>query len=158
MIYTPMTKRAMRLMFEAHKDQVDKSGVPYVFHPWHVAESMPDEVTCTVALLHDVVEDTAMALDDIRAAGFPEEVVEALSLLTHPEGVPYLEYVARVASNPVARTVKLSDLAHNSNLSRLDEADEKTKARVEMYREARELLEGAQVFCMMPAPCPHRNL
>ena len=143
MIYTPMTKRAMRLMFEAHKNQMDKSGVPYVFHPWHVAESMSDEITCTVALLHDVAEDTATTLDDIRAAGFPEEVVEALSLLTHSEGVPYLEYVARVAANPVACVVKLSDLAHNSDLSRLDEVDETARERVEKYREAREILERA---------------
>ena len=64
MIYTPMTKKAMVLMFQVHQNQRDKGGVPYVFHPWHVAEQMNDEIATTVALLHDVVEDGAVSLDD----------------------------------------------------------------------------------------------
>ena len=66
MIYTEMTKKAIRLMFDLHKEQTDKSGLPYVFHPWHVAESMDDEITATVALLHDAVEDTDLTLEDVR--------------------------------------------------------------------------------------------
>ena len=88
MIYTPLTKKAMKLCFEAHKDQTDKSGVPYVFHPFHVAEQMPDENTTVVALLHDVIEDTSYTLDDLRAMGFSEEVLEALALMTHDKNVP----------------------------------------------------------------------
>ena len=90
MIYTDKTKKAMKLCFEAHKDQLDKSGVPYVFHPFHVAEQMTDEATTIVALLHDVVEDTDYTLEDIAAMGFGQDVVDALALMTHDKSVPYL--------------------------------------------------------------------
>ena len=81
MIYTPMTKRAMKLCFAAHRDQTDKSGMPYVFHPFHLAEQMTDELTTVTALLHDVVEDTPYTMDDLRGMGFPDEVIGALTLL-----------------------------------------------------------------------------
>ncbi len=87
MIYTEMTKKAMKLCFEAHKDQTDKSGMPYVFHPFHLAEQMPDEETATVALLHDVIEDTHYTLDDLRAMGFDENVLTALALMTHDKRI-----------------------------------------------------------------------
>lgn len=136
MIYTEMTKKALKYSFEAHKDQTDKGGMPYVFHPFHVAEQMTSEEAVTVALLHDVVEDTDRTLDDIRALGFPESVIGALALLTHDKNTPYLEYVAKLKTNPIARAVKLADLEHNSDLSRLDKVDEKAEARVEKYRKA----------------------
>lgn len=142
MIYTPLTKKALRLCFKAHRDQLDKSGIPYVFHPFHVAESMPDEITTTVALLHDVVEDTDYTLEDLAAMGFPPVVTDALALMTHDDAVPYLDYVAALKSNPVARCVKLSDLRHNSDLTRLDTVDEKALVRVEKYKKAIEMLEG----------------
>ena len=115
--------------------------MPYVFHPFHVAEQMTDEVTTIVALLHDVVEDTNNTLDDIAAMGFGQDVVDALALMTHDKNVPYLDYVAKIKDNPIARTVKLADLAHNSDPTRLDVIDEKTKERLEKYKKARTLLE-----------------
>ena len=143
MIYTDMTQKAMKLCFQAHKDQVDKSGVPYVFHPFHVAESMPDEITTTVALLHDVVEDTPYTLDDLRAMGFPPQVTDVLDLLTHDESVPYLDYVRALSKDPVARLVKLSDLAHNSDRTRLKTWDAAAAARLEKYRAAEAILREA---------------
>ena len=142
MIYTPLTKKAMRLCFDAHKDQVDKSGIQYVFHPFHVAEHMQTEETTVVALLHDVVEDTDYTIDDLRAMGFPEAVTDALALMTHTKGVPYMEYVAAIKGNPIATAVKLADLRHNSDLSRLDAVDEKALRRVEKYTKAIVLLES----------------
>ena len=141
MIYTPMTKKALKLCFSAHKEQVDKSGLPYVFHPFHLAEQMEDENTTIVALLHDVVEDTEVTFADLAEIGFSQDVIEAIRIMTHPEGVPYMEYVARIQDNPIARRVKLADLRHNSDLSRLDQVDENALARVEKYRAAMELLE-----------------
>ena len=140
MIYTDKTKKAMKLCFEAHKDQVDKSGMPYVFHPFHVAEQMTSEASTIVALLHDVVEDTDYTLDDIAAQGFGKEIVEAVALMTHEDDVPYLDYVAKLKGNPIAREVKLADLAHNSDQSRLGEIDEETKQRLEKYKKALKLL------------------
>lgn len=141
MIYTDTTKKAMKLCFRAHKEQTDKSGIPYVFHPIHLAEQMGDEDTAVVALLHDVVEDTDYTLEDLRAMGFNQNVIEAIRLMTHAEGVPYLDYVAKIKENPIARAVKLADLAHNSDLTRLDTVDEKAMARVQKYAQAIRLLE-----------------
>ena len=142
MIYTKLTKKAMRLCFEKHKNQVDKCGVPYPFHPFHVAESMDDEFTTITALLHDIVEDTDMTFDDLQEYGFPGEVIEALKLLTHDDNVPYLEYVKKIKSNKIAKAVKIADLTHNSNLSRLDAVSEKDLKRVAKYKEALEILKA----------------
>ena len=143
MIYTDRTKRAIRLMFQAHREQTDKSGLPYVFHPFHLAEQMTDEDTTVAALLHDVVEDTDYTLDDLRAMDFGDAVCDALALLTHDEAVPYMDYVAAIKENPIARAVKLADLRHNSDLTRLDEVDDKALQRVEKYRKAIALLTEA---------------
>ena len=142
MIYTDKTKKAMKLCYEAHKDQVDKSGLPYVFHPAHVAEQMTDEATTIVALLHDVVEDTDYTLEDLAAEGFGKDLLEAVALMTHEDDVPYLDYVAKLKDNPIARAVKLADLAHNSDLSRIGEVDEETRERLEKYQKAIALLKG----------------
>lgn len=140
MIYTPLTKKAMQFCFAAHKEQTDKSGLPYVFHPFHLAEQMSDELTAAAALLHDVVEDTPYTLDDLRSQGFPETVIDALELLTHREGVSYFDYVAAIKLNPIARQVKMADLRHNSDLTRLDVVDSSALARVEKYKKALEIL------------------
>lgn len=140
MIYTAGTKKALKLCFEAHKDQVDKSGMPYVFHPFHLAEQMSDERSTIVALLHDVIEDTEYTFEDFRKMGFEDEVIEALVLMTHDDSVPYMTYVAAIKQNPIAKAVKLADLEHNSGLSRLDIIDEKALKRKEKYATAIELL------------------
>ena len=142
MIYTPMTKIALKLCFETHKDQVDKSGMPYVFHPFHLAEQMTDEETTIVALLHDVVEDSDRTLDDLKELGFSEKVLSAIELMTHADGVPYMEYVAKIKSNPIAKEVKLADLKHNSDMSRLETVTPYDEARAEKYKKAIELLEN----------------
>lgn len=140
MIYTEKTKAALKLCFEAHKNQTDKSGMPYVFHPFHLAEQMKDEDTTIAALLHDVVEDTDYTIADLKQMGFPPNVIEALELLTHNDDTPYMEYVAKTKNNPIARAVKLADLEHNSDLSRLDTIDEKVLKRKEKYSQAIRLL------------------
>lgn len=129
-------------MFKLHKDQKDRSGLPYVFHPWHVAESMDDELSTVVALLHDSIEDTDITLEDLREEGFPEDALEALSLMTHEDDVDYFDYVKLLAVNPIARKVKLSDLRHNSDLSRLNDVKEKDIERREKYLKAIAYLES----------------
>lgn len=141
MIYTKMTKAALKLCFEAHREQLDKSGIPYVFHPFHLAEQMKDEKTTVVALLHDVVEDTDITLDDIRRMGFDDDVISAIAVMTHAEGVPYMEYVAQIKKNPIARIVKLADLRHNSDITRLDAVTPRDEKRLKKYAAAIALLE-----------------
>ena len=140
MIYTELTKKALKLCFEAHKNQVDKTGLPYVFHPFHLAEQMTDEISTVCALLHDVIEDTEYTFENLREMGFPQEVIDVLTLLTHEESVPYMEYVKKIKTNPIAKQVKLCDLKHNSDLTRLDVIDEYALKRNEKYKEAINLL------------------
>lgn len=139
MIYTDLTKKALKISFNAHKDQLDKSGMPYVYHPFHLAEQMDDEYSTCVALLHDVVEDTDTTLDDLSRI-FPKEVTDAIALMTHDDNVPYLDYVRTIKSNPIASKVKLADLKHNSDLTRLDTVDDKALERVEKYKKAIKIL------------------
>ncbi len=136
MIYTPLTNKAIRIAYKAHEGVLDKSGIPYILHPVHLAEQMSDEYTTIAALLHDVVEDTDITLDDLRQEGFPAEVLEAIRLLTHGEGVPYMEYVAAIKENPIAKAVKLADLRHNMDQSRFAGSDDlfPTEDALEYYR------------------------
>lgn len=118
MLYTPMTMRAMKLAYRAHHGQTDHSGLPYILHPLHLAEQMEDEISCTAALLHDVVEDTDVTLEQLKAL-FPPGVTDAVALLTHEKGTDYLDYVRAIKQDPVAVKVKLADLDHNSDATRL---------------------------------------
>ena len=140
MIYTPSTKQAMKLCFNAHKDQVDYNGIPYVFHPIHLAEQMQDEDSTVVALLHDVVEDTEYTIDDLIAMGFNESVIEAIRLMTHDDGVEYTEYLEKIKENDLARRVKIADVMHNSDQTRLDVIDEKARKWEIKYKQAKEIL------------------
>lgn len=142
MIYTPLTKKAMALAYAAHHGQTDKTGLPYIYHPIHLAEQMLSEAEVCVALLHDSVEDTDISLEYLAAEGFPAEVLEAIALMTHDEAVPYMDYVAVLAGNPIARAVKMADLRHNSDLTRLDCVDEAAEKRAEKYAKALEFLEN----------------
>lgn len=142
MIYTPLTKKAMTIAYNAHHGQLDKSGIPYILHPVHLAEQMDDEFSCCVALLHDTVEDTAVTLADL-AKEFPQEVVDAVALMTHAKDVPYFDYVRAIKGNPIATKVKLADLAHNSDQSRCAGSDispERMAAWREKYAKAKAIL------------------
>lgn len=139
MINTNLTRKAMVLAYNAHMGQVDKVGVPYIFHPIHLAEEMDDEYSCCVALLHDVVEDTDITIDDLEKE-FPSEVVSAVGLLTHDKDVPYMDYVEKIKNNELARRVKIADLIHNSDSTRLEKVTLVDKERMEKYRRALDYL------------------
>ena len=144
MVYTPLTIKAMKLAYAAHHGQTDKSGVPYIFHPYHVAEQMADEFTTCAALLHDVVEDTSLTFKELEDQ-FPKEVLDALRLLTHEKGVDYFEYVRALKENPIAKAVKLADIAHNSDETRLAGCKDVTEEQIirwrEKYAKAKRILE-----------------
>jgi len=142
MIYTEMTVKAMQIAYKAHADQVDYNNVPYIFHPYHLAEQMDDEISCTAALLHDVVEDTNLTIEDLEQE-FPKGVTEIVKLLTHEENVDYFDYIRRIKTNPIATKVKLEDLKHNSDKTRnvgLNVPEEKLRYWEEKYTKAKELL------------------
>ena len=144
MIYTPMTMKAMKIAYDAHHGKIDKSGAPFILHPFHVAEQMTSEDSTVVALLHDVPEDTKVTLAQLRKAGFNENVLEALRLLKHEPKVPYLEYIDNMKHNLLAREVKLKDIAHNSDPARIYKADVKIFARLVKYGLALSILRDAE--------------
>ncbi len=143
MIYTVLTQKAMRIAYQAHHGQIDVNGMPYVFHPYHLAEQMDDEYSCCVALLHDVAEDTSVTLADL-AKIFPQEIIDALRFLTHESGTDYFEYVRKIKDNPLAKKVKLADLEHNMDRSRIVDlslvSPEKLASWDEKYSKAKAIL------------------
>lgn len=142
MIYTPLTKNAMKLSFELHQDQVDKGGLPYPFHPFYVANLMKDEASCCTALLHDVLEDTTLTKEDLLNQGFPASVVNAVDLLSKKENESYMDYIKNIQKNEIARVVKIADLKHNVDVSRLIEVNDLDLKRIERYHQAIEILEN----------------
>ncbi len=123
----------------AHKGQKDKAGVDYINHPLTVASFVESEDEKIAALLHDVLEDTEFPEIALRIL-FGDKIVDSLLLLRHEKGVNYFDYVAKIKSDPLAKAVKLADLRHNSDLSRLPEITEKDLKRAEKYKKAIEML------------------
>lgn len=140
-ILTKMTRQALSLAYLKHNGQVDKAGLPYIFHPYTVALNMNDEISTTIALLHDIVEDTNTTFDELKQM-FPKEVIDALSLLTHDITIPYFDYITKIKKNKYAKMVKLADLKHNSDLTRLTTITDEDIKRVEKYKKAIEMLEN----------------
>ena len=139
MINTKLTRKAMIIAYEAHKNQVDKSGVPYIYHPIHVAEQMDTENECIIALLHDVVEDTNVTFKQLEEV-FSKEIIDLLKLLTREENIEYDEYIKRIKNNSIACKVKIADLTHNLDKTRLDFVTEVDVKRSEKYKKALQIL------------------
>lgn len=136
-----MVQQAMEIATKAHAGQIDKAGSPYIEHPRFVAGLVEGDTAKAVAWLHDVVEDTAVTLEDLSQE-FPPEVVEAVSLLTHGKNVAYEDYIRAIGQNPVARAVKLADLTHNSMIERIPDPSPNDYARLDKYRKAKEILQN----------------
>ena len=139
MINTKLTRKAMIIAYEAHKNQVDKSGVPYIYHPIHVAEQMDTENECIIALLHDVVEDTNVTFKQLEEV-FSKEIIDILKLLTKKKEIDYYEYINKIKENAVARKAKIADIKHNLDRSRLDVITDKDIKREEKYKNALSML------------------
>ena len=136
----PRVRKAFEIAKEAHKYQKDRAGADYIIHPMTVASNVGDDVSAIIlALLHDVVEDHP---DKYNINILKHEVhlsiyeVAALRLLTHDNTVPYLEYIDKIKPNDLAKKVKLADLAHNSDRSRLQNITEKDEQRLKKYEKA----------------------
>ena len=127
---------ALAIAKKAHAGQVDKAGVDYIQHPLYVASQVKTEQEKAVALLHDVIEDSDVTADDLLASGLSNEVVTAVQTLTKKKGQSYQDYLEKVKSNNLARVVKLADLKHNSDLSRLKTVSNTDYERVKKYKNA----------------------
>ena len=140
MYYSEMVKKAVNIMFEAHKEDFDKGGYPYVFHPFYLATKVDGENETCVALLHDIIEDHGdkYSFEYLENEGFNKEIIDALKLLTHNKEVPYMEYILEISKNNVAKVVKIEDLKHNLDIRRT--VGEKAK-KYDTYVKALEFLE-----------------
>ena len=134
-MYSTDIDKARNLAIHAHQGQVDKAGLPYVDHPRRVAERLDTPQAQEVGWLHDVVEDTDVSLENIRAA-FGEETAAAVDAITHRRNESWSDYLIRVKQNPVAREVKISDLIDNSNLSRIPQVTTRDVMRQAKYNRA----------------------
>ena len=135
-------ERAIAIAAEAHADQKDRAGAPYILHPIRLMIQMDSENAMMAAVLHDVVENSVWTLDDLRKEGFSNEVLNAVDSLTHrdKEGEDYWDYIQRAKSDPIAIKVKLADLEDNLNPDRLNEVTEKDEKRFDSYHKAQEML------------------
>lgn len=131
-----MLEKAILIAVKAHQGQVDKGGNPYILHPLRVMFSMKNENEKICAVLHDVIEDTNVTLDDLKNEGFSEEVLLALDALTKRKSESYDEFIDRIINNRVACFVKLGDLNDNMNLSRIQNPSYKDFERIEKYKKA----------------------
>ena len=143
MYYSEMVKKAVNIMFEAHKEDFDKGGYPYVFHPFYLATKVEGENEVCTALLHDVIEDHGdkYSFEYLENEGFNKEIIDALKLLTHNKEIPYMDYIANIAKNNVAKVVKIEDLKHNLDIRRT--SGEKAK-KYDIYVKALEFLEKGE--------------
>lgn len=130
-------EKALSIAVEAHRGQVDRSGMPYILHPLEVARRVDTLELKTIAVLHDVIEDTEITAEDLVERGVPREIVEIVEILTKPKGEDYEEYVRKVAKNAKARKVKLADLDHNTSPERANGLNDRLRSK---YRLARKIL------------------
>ena len=138
--------RAYLFGAEAHEGQHRLSGEPYIYHPLEVARILADMrmdySTITAALLHDVVEDTAITSDQLKEMGFSETVLEALDSVTKRAGETYEDFVRRAALHQIGKKIKLADLRDNMDLSRLEEITDEDIKRVKKYHGALKIIKG----------------
>ena len=141
MSYSIDVTAARALATKAHEGQIDKAGLPYITHPERVASRMENPEAQVIGWLHDTVEDTPITLRDIEA-NFGPETAAAVDAISRWDGEPWSDYLDRVAANPMARQVKISDLIDNSNLSRIPQVTLKDVERQKKYNKAlKKLLE-----------------
>ena len=136
-----MIWEALQIAYNAHHDQLDKGGNAYFLHPVFVALQMDTEEEKITAILHDVIEDTDITLEDLKRQGFSENVLAAVDAMTHREGETYMEFIKRLSVNEIARHVKIQDIRNNMDLSRIPEPTKRDWERIEVYMEALTYLE-----------------
>lgn len=137
-----MYERAVKLAEEKHSGQLDKGGQPYIGHPKRAAEQVEDYELKTIAMLHDIIEDTDITAKELLEMGFSKDVVNAVVILTKPEDMDYFDYIARIKTNEKAVKVKLADLADNMRIDRIQNPMEKDFKRLEKYKKAMEFLKS----------------
>ena len=133
-----MLGKAISITAKAFEGKTDKGGTPYILHCIHVMNAVREygEDAMCVGIMHDLVEDTDYTIENIVEMGFSREVCYSLSLMTHDMELPYDDYIKLIATNEIARRVKLADLRHNSDILRMKGLRKKDFDRLEKYHKA----------------------
>ena len=143
MFYSEKVKKAALIAYNAHKDQSDKGGYPYIMHPIHIAEQMETEDETIAALLHDVIEDTDIGFDYFKKEGFSDTVINCLKILTKDPNEDYMDYIRKIKkTGGIALKIKKADMAHNMIAERISKKIQSDESRMEKYRAAFDILNG----------------
>lgn len=135
-----MLEAALALAVEKHRGQRDKAGAPYVLHPIRMMLRFADPVAQVVALLHDVIEDCGVSVDELRLMGFPDTVISGVVAMTRDPAESYAAFIERAAAHPIARQVKLADVEDNLDMRRLNTLTDRDVERLGRYLVARRVL------------------
>ncbi len=143
MFYSEKVRKAALIAYNAHKDQSDKGGYPYIMHPIHIAEQMETEDETIAALLHDVIEDTDIGFDYLKKEGFSDTVINCLKILTKDPNEDYMDYIRKIKkTGGIALKIKKADMAHNMIAERISKKIQSDESRMEKYRAAFDILNG----------------
>lgn len=140
--FQELLEKAKIIASTAHYGQKDRGGRPYIEHPKAVASMVSDIKEKIVAYLHDVIEDTPVDAEFLLKEGFTREIVDAVLLLSRDINIEYEEYLKAIKRNSLARAVKIADLTHNSDLTRIPNPTDKDVKRKEKYLRAIKALEA----------------
>lgn len=135
-MWSELEQKALKIAWQAHKGQTDKAGQPYIYHVLAVSKAMGQEKCRVLALLHDVCEDSDLTRDDLIRRGIPEDIAHSVQVMTRKKGEDYMDYIRRVSLDDMARSVKIQDLKHNMDLTRIPNPTGKDWTRVEKYEKA----------------------
>ncbi len=136
-------EKAIELAAKYHAGQVDKAGLPYILHPLAVMARVDGIETKTVAVLHDIIEDTPITAENLSQLGFSDTVVSAVVALTKTKGMTRTEAAYQAKANPIARVVKLADLAENMDLGRIPNPTAKDYQRLQEYQQVKKILQSS---------------
>lgn len=135
-----LLESALKIAIKAHEGQTDKAGKAYILHPLRIASNCSTIETQIVALLHDVVEDSSITLEDLKTSGFPDTIIDAIDSVTRRRNESYMDFVCRCSKNPIGKAVKLLDLDDNMNIKRLSKISEADIKRLNKYKVAYDYL------------------
>lgn len=136
--------KAYKIAYQAHKGQKDKGGNDYILHPCAVANMLESDIDKAVAYLHDVVEDTEITIDDLKELDFPDIIINAVDAITKRKNETYDAYIERVAKNNIAKKVKLADIKHNLDITRIENPTMKDYKRINNYKNKIEKLKTSK--------------
>lgn len=141
MLITSRTILAANYAYHAHDGQSTRSGMPYITHPFAVAENMTSESDTVLALLHDILEDCNISIDEVvESVKLSEKEKNVLDILTHKDNMSYEEYIYDVSKSAQATRIKIADLRHNMDLLRLMDIANNDIVRTQKYMRALKIL------------------